>query len=156
MKNYPPTWLIALAAALLLALTACNKKEIKPTPTAPEPWPLMFNYEVKGFVNEQPGHTVLCPDRWGNVYDFTNVLVVDSCAVTVNGVLTSTETMHYHKELKVGDVVTFYVQGTRDSSAACAFNIWQDTNHMPEVVSYTASGSVLTGTFIVKDFKHYN
>jgi hypothetical protein len=76
------------------------------------------------------------------------VLVVDSCAISVNGALTFTDTYGYHLQFTPGDTIDVYLRGQQLSDIVGTFAIWQDYNGPQRITTFNSVAGVIQGRFI--------
>lgn len=148
-------YLVRFTALVALAvLGSCAKKTV--TPVIPEPIEQvrLFNFRVAGFItngglNDTTAY-VEYSDKYGNKHGFGPILVVDTCRISVNGIVRYTKTYGYEREFKIGDTLTFIMVGKIDSSVTeHSFAIWEMKNELPKIHYFYAQGNKITGQYII-------
>lgn len=141
-------------ALLIFMCCSCQKQEIKPLP--PREYKCLFNWGTTGFVNNERGHCVTYPDPYGpqfTPFTMCGVLVVDSCAINVNGVLTFTDTYGYHLQFTPGDTIDIYLRGQQSPDSVGTFAIWQDYNGPQRTTTFNSVAGVIQGRFIATNLR---
>lgn len=133
----------------IISISSC-KKEIKSPNATPEIKTYgLFNFRLTGYKSNLQNHYINFTDEYGNIQGFGPILVVDSCAIYVNGELKYNETYGYHRKFNAGDLITFYIKGKLDSlNTDRNFAIYQDKNS-PYIIEYYKPDSlgVIKGSY---------